>query len=137
MNPKLTVNLGLRVGDAGCVFGTKQDRLVTFNPDVVNPLLAGQTNPVTGQPYLGAFELVASDGQPERTLRKESSLQFAPRVGVAYRITDNTVLRGGGGTFYLPSTVTIPGRADGQPRASSARTTSRPASTTTARSSPT
>ena len=76
-----------------------QDRLVTFNPDVVNPLLAGLTNPVTGQPYLGAFELVASDAQPERTLRK-NPLQFAPRVGVAYRITDNTVVRAGGGTFY-------------------------------------
>ncbi len=47
---------------------------------------------------------MASDTQPERTLRK-NPLQFAPRVGVAYRITDNTVLRAGGGTFYVPSTV--------------------------------
>ena len=47
---------------------------------------------------------MASDTQPERTLRK-NPLQFAPRVGVAYRITDKTVLRAGGGTFYVPSTV--------------------------------
>ena len=59
---------------------------------------------MTGQPYAGAFELVASDTQPERTLRRNSA-QFAPRVGAAYRMTDNTVLRAGGGTFYVPSTV--------------------------------
>ncbi len=43
---------------------------MTFNPEAVNPLLAGRTNPETGRPYLGAFELVASDAQPERGLRK-------------------------------------------------------------------
>ena len=100
---RLTLNLGLRLEKPGAYFET-EDRLATFNPDAVNPLLAGRTNPVTGQPYVGAFELVASDTQPERTLRK-NPLQFAPRVGAAYRMTDNTVLRAGGGTFYVPSTV--------------------------------
>src|SRR4029453_13557066 len=100
---RLTLNLGFRREKPGAYFET-EDRLATFNPDAVNPLLAGRTNPVTGQPYVGAFELVASDTQPERTLRK-NPLQFAPRVGAAYRMTDNTVLRAGGGTFYVPSTV--------------------------------
>src|SRR6185295_8985231 len=100
---RLTLNLGLRLEKPGAYFET-EDRLATFNPGAVNPLLAGRTNPVTGQPYAGAFELVASDTQPERTLRK-NPLQFAPRVGAAYRLTDNTVLRAGGGTFYVPSTA--------------------------------
>ena len=113
MTPRLTVNLGFRVEKPGAYFET-EDRLVTFNPDVVNPLLAGRTNPVTGQPYVGAFELVAGDTQPERTLRK-NPLQFAPRVGVAYRLTDNTVLRGGGGTFYVPSTARFPDGPTGNP----------------------
>jgi Carboxypeptidase regulatory-like domain/TonB dependent receptor len=103
MTPRLTVNLGMRLEKPGAYYET-EDRLVTFNPEAVNPLLAGRTNPVTGQPYLGAFELVASDVQSERTLRK-NPLQFAPRVGVAYRLTDDTVIRAGGGTFYVPSTT--------------------------------
>jgi len=113
MNPRLTVNLGLRMEKPGAYFETG-DRLTTFNPDAINPLLAGRTNPVTGQPYIGAFELVASDTQPERTLRK-NPLQFAPRVGVAYRITDNTVLRAGGGKFYVPSTARFPDGPTGNP----------------------
>jgi hypothetical protein len=113
MNPRLTLNLGLRMEKPGAYYET-EDRLVTFNPDVVNPLLAGRTNPVTGQPYLGAYELVASNEQPERTLRK-NPFQFAPRVGVAYRITDNTVLRAGGGTFYVPSTARFPDGPTGNP----------------------
>jgi hypothetical protein len=113
MSPRMTLNLGLRMEKPGAFFAT-DDRLVTFNPDVVNPLLAGRTNPETGQPYLGAFELVASDAQPERTLRK-NPLQFAPRVGLAYRITDNTVVRAGGGTFYVPSTARFPDGPTGNP----------------------
>ena len=113
MNPRLTLNLGLRLEKPGAYFET-EDRLATFNPKAINPLLAGRTNPVTGQPYVGAFELVASDTQPERTLRK-NPLQFAPRVCVAYRITDNTVLRAGGGTFYVPSTVRFPDGPTGNP----------------------
>ena len=113
MNPRLTVNLGMRLEKPGAYFET-EDRLVTFNPDLVNPLLAGKTNPETGKPYLGAYELVASSGQAERTLRK-NPLQFAPRVGVAYRLTDNTVVRAGGGTFFVPSTVRFPDGPTGNP----------------------
>ncbi len=113
VNSRLTVNLGLRMEKPGAYFETG-DSLVTFNPDLANPLLAGKTNPETGKPYLGAYELVASSGQPERTLRK-NPLQFAPRVGVAYRITDNTVLRAGGGTFYLASTARFQDGPTGNP----------------------
>jgi hypothetical protein len=103
VNRRLTVNLGLRLEKPGAYY-ERDDRLATFEPTAVNPLLAELTNPVTGQPYRGAFELVASDTQPERTLRKNPP-QFAPRLGVAYRIAEHTVLRAGGGTFYVPSTV--------------------------------
>ena len=104
VNPKLTLNLGVRWEIPG-VFSEKDDRIVTFNADVVNPVLAGRTNPVTGQPYRGAFELVNSDEQPERGVRKEVFNRVVPRVGFAYQITDSTVVRGGAGTFITPSTV--------------------------------
>jgi hypothetical protein len=104
VNPRLTLNLGVRWEIPG-VFSEKDDRIVTFNPDVVNPVLAGRTNPVTGQPYRGAFGLVNSDEQPERGVRKEVFNRIVPRVGFAYQITDSTVVRGGAGTFITPSTV--------------------------------
>ena len=104
VNPKLTLNLGVRWEIPG-VFSEKDDRIVTFNADVVNPVLAGRTNPVTGQPYRGAFELVNSDEQPERGVRREVFNRVVPRVGFAYQITDSTVVRGGAGTFITPSTV--------------------------------
>src|SRR4030095_14598643 len=78
-----------------------------------NPVLAGRTNPVTGQPYLGAFELVNSTEQPERGLRKEVFNRVVPRFGVAYQITDKTVVRGGAGTFVTPSTVRFPDGVNG------------------------
>jgi hypothetical protein len=101
---RLTLNLGARWEIPG-VYTERDDRLATFNPTVVHPLLAGRTNPVTGQPFLGAFELVNSAEQPERGLRKERFGIIAPRFGFAYQVTDNTVVRGGGGTFVIPSTV--------------------------------
>ncbi|MCC7123661.1 MAG: TonB-dependent receptor [Acidobacteria bacterium] len=101
---KLTLNLGLRWEIPG-VYTDRDDMLATFNPDEVNPLLQGVTNPVTGQPFLGAFELVNSEAQPERGLRKNPLNLVVPRVGFAYQLTPNTVLRGGGGKFIIPSTV--------------------------------
>ena len=104
VNNKLTLNLGVRWEIPG-VYTEGDDRIVTFNKDVVNPVLAGLANPVTDQPYRGAFELVNSTEQPERGLRKEVYNHLVPRFGIAYQITDNTVVRGGGGTFVTPSTV--------------------------------
>ena len=109
---KLTLTMGVRWEIPG-VFTEKQDRIVTFNRDLVNPVLAGRTNPVTGQPYLGAFELVKSAGQPERGNRKEVFNRVVPRFGFAYQIGNNTVVRGGGGTFISPSTVRFPDGVNG------------------------
>jgi len=104
VNNKLTLNLGVRWEIPG-VYTEGEDRIVTFNAGTENPVLAGRRNPVTGQPYRGAFELVNSTEQPERGLRKEVFNHLVPRFGFAYQITDNTVVRGGGGTFVTPSTV--------------------------------
>jgi Carboxypeptidase regulatory-like domain len=104
---KLTMNLGVRWEIPG-VYTERFDREVSFNPDIINPALAGSLNPVTGQPYMGAYVLVNSALQPERGLRPEKYHLFAPRVGIAYRLTDNTVLRAGGGIYFVPSTVNFP-----------------------------
>ena len=75
---------------------------------MVNPLLTGITNPVTGQPFLGAFELVNTDERPGRGMRKNPLDMVVPRLGFAYQITPSTVIRGGGGKFIVPSTVRFP-----------------------------
>jgi hypothetical protein len=103
VNSRLTVTAGVRLERPGAYTETG-DNLATFNPDLPNPLLTGRTNPETGKPFIGGFELVASDNQPERSLRK-NPWQAAPRVGVAYRLKESTVLRAGGGIFYVPSTT--------------------------------
>ena len=103
VSPKLTLNLGFRLERPGA-FTERDDRIVVFDRDAVNPVLAGRTNPVTGQPFLGAFELVNSNEQPDRGLRKQV-WRAVPRGGIAYQLGENTVLRGGAGTFITPSTV--------------------------------
>ncbi len=103
VTPRLTLTPGIRWERPG-VYGEKDDRIVSFNPTAVNPVLDGKTNPVTGEPYLGAFELVNSDALSDRGLRNNVS-RFAPRFGFAYQLADSTVLRGGTGKFITPSTV--------------------------------
>ncbi|MGE0407075.1 MAG: carboxypeptidase regulatory-like domain-containing protein, partial [Candidatus Korobacteraceae bacterium] len=109
VNQRLTLNLGVRWEIPG-VYTERFDRQVSFNPNIPNPALQqlGITNPVTGQPFQGGFALVNSELHPERGLRPEKFGLFAPRVGVAFRLTDSTVLRAGGGVYFVPSTVNFP-----------------------------
>ena len=61
--------------------------------------LAQQTGlPVTGE--LGLVDTPQSPGG--RGITTEHWKLFAPRVGVAYRLTDKTVIRAGFGLFFLP-----------------------------------
>jgi hypothetical protein len=105
LSQKLTVTAGLRWEIPG-VYTERYDRLVTFDPNLPNPELQGRT--INGKPILGAFVLVGTPGHPERGLRPEHYGLFAPRVGVAYRLSDKTVVRTGGGIFFIPSTVQFP-----------------------------
>ncbi len=104
---KLTTTLGVRWEIPG-VYTERFDHQVSFNPDLVNPVLEGITNPATGQPFKGAFVLVNTPLHPERGLRPEKFDLLAPRVGLAYRITAKTVVRAGGGIYFVPSTAHFP-----------------------------
>ncbi|HXK03242.1 MAG TPA: DUF2012 domain-containing protein [Verrucomicrobiae bacterium] len=105
LSQKLTVTLGVRWEIPG-VYTERYDRLVTFDPNLPNPILQGRT--INGNPINGAFVLVNTPGHPERGLRPEHYDLFAPRVGVAYRLTSKTVIRTGGGIFFIPATVQFP-----------------------------
>jgi hypothetical protein len=96
---KLTVNMGVRWEIPG-TFITRYNNLSTFNPSEANPALTGIL--VNGTPVMGALDLVATPQHPESGLRPERYDLLAPRLGLAYRLTDRTVIRTGGGVYYPP-----------------------------------
>ena len=105
VNNKLTLTLGLRYEIPG-VWRERNNRIATFNPAEVNPALGAIS--VGGRPVLGAFDLVASQQHPAAGLRNEHFTNFSPRLGLAYRMDDKTVLRAGWGKFVIPSDLQFP-----------------------------
>ena len=109
---KLTVTAGLRWEIPG-VYRERYNRQVTFNFTEPNPALNGVL--VNGKPVLGAFDLVNTPNHPEEGLNPEHYNLFAPRLGLAYRLSDRTVIRTGGGIFYSPATIAFPQGPYGNP----------------------
>lgn len=99
---KLTVTAGLRWEIPG-VYLEKFGRQATFNPSEQNPILKGTL--IGGNPILGAFDLTSTPLHPDTGLNPEHYGLIAPRVGIAYRLTDKTVIRTGGGLFFIPANV--------------------------------
>jgi len=97
---KLTVNLGFRWEVLG-PWSERFDRLTVFQPDGENAELAG----VQGVSTTGRLALVNSEFRESRNSFDTGENTVAPRVGFAYRLTNNTVLRGGYGIFWLPNDV--------------------------------
>ena len=85
MNKKLTLNLGLRYDYIGPSTPAFPGGGVNFDPFTGNLLLSGL-------------------GQVSRSANIQSNLKnFEPRVGFAYRVLSNTVIRGGFGRAYFSS----------------------------------
>jgi outer membrane receptor protein involved in Fe transport len=85
--PKLTLNMGLRWEYNQWPFD-KYNHLGNYYVELHKFGWAG-TNPVTGQPANAPRSLIDSDYR-----------NFAPRLGVAYQLRPNTVIRAGFGVFY-------------------------------------
>jgi hypothetical protein len=90
-NKKLTLNLGVRWELPGTL-AERQDRTTVILPDTVDPV----TN------LKGTLALVKSSLYPDRGTVKTRYNLFAPRVGLAYRLDEKTVLRVGYGLNWLP-----------------------------------
>jgi outer membrane receptor protein involved in Fe transport len=80
-SPKLTVNLGLRYDFATWPY-EGSDRMANFDPQT------GRTFTVANSPF-------------GRSLVKSDKNNFAPRVGLAWQVTDKVVVRAGYGRFYM------------------------------------
>jgi hypothetical protein len=94
---KLTVNYGLRWELPG-PWTERHDRQVVFLPNQASPLAAG-----TGLPLQGNVALVNSSSYSSRDSQQFHWLLFAPRVGLAYRLNNQSVVRAGYGVFYVPN----------------------------------
>jgi hypothetical protein len=85
------------------VWQERYNRIASFNPTELNP--ATQNVTVNGRPVYGALDFVLSAQHPDKGARAEHFDLFAPRAGIAYRLNDKTVIRAGGGMYYLPSNL--------------------------------
>jgi hypothetical protein len=114
VTPKLTVNLGLRYewstpyserfnrlqfsdfnGNSGISIPVDRDQSGLLSPALVQQL--GQIGNIPGT------TVFANSGRRNSTVDRNN---FAPRLGFAYQLGQNTVLRGGAGVFYGMSVAT-------------------------------
>ncbi len=56
----------------------------------------------------GAYELVNTPEHPAKGLRNEHFANFSPRLGIAFRPDDKTVVRAGWGSFFISSDLQFP-----------------------------
>ena len=98
---KLTFNLGLRYDLQG-PWSERFNRLTYFDMTATNYLT--QFLPAGSAPIKGDVFLVTPHNRNNLPL---SETEFSPRVGLAYNLTSNTVVRGGYGIFWIPSYVSF------------------------------
>jgi hypothetical protein len=106
---KLTISAGLRWDQPGALTEAQSNDTV-FLPNKPSPL-GSILNPATGQTQqlMGTVALV---GSPDYSSKREDYLHwklFSPRLGVAYRVTDKTVVRAGYGISYPPTVLSQDG----------------------------
>lgn len=123
VTPKLTLNLGLR-WDMETPTTERNNKLyfwdpnapAPFTPDAgfnfANALTAAGLNPsqvqtpdwVTNGFPKGAVRIAATPEHPSRYGQSYHPFQFSPRLGVAYQVNRDTVVRASFGVMYLPTT---------------------------------
>ena len=91
LTPKLTLNLGLRWEYDG-PYSEANNQFASFNPTL--------TNSQTGTP--GEVVFAGRNGAPEHFMPNVYH-DFLPRVGFAWNVLKDTVIRGGVGFFRLPN----------------------------------
>jgi hypothetical protein len=101
LNPKLTINLGLRWDFQGPPSEANNKMIGAFDTTSPNPVTSQITAPLpNGVGLVGGITYAGVDGQP-RTLFHWNRFAVQPRVGFAYALDKNTVVRGGVGSSYV------------------------------------
>jgi hypothetical protein len=104
VSSRLTLNLGLR-WDIWSPFTEVVNRMSFFNPTL--------NNPVVGIPGALQFAGNGTDSCDCRTPVQQHNVNPGPRIGLAYRLGDKTVIRAGYGIFYAHAGG-VGGRANGR-----------------------
>jgi hypothetical protein len=98
VNSRLTLNMGVR-WDVQVGNREKYNRIAYFDPDAINPLGAR-----AGLPNLkGLLRWVGEENSKNQ--QSTPMTDFAPRFGFAFKVTSNSVLRGGYGIFFAPRNI--------------------------------
>jgi hypothetical protein len=115
VTPKLTLNLGVRFENYRPVTERYNRSVREFDFAATSPIAAQaranfEKNPVPGIPashfdLRGGYVFAGVNGEP-RELTDDTGNLLAPRFGFAYRATDNTVVRGGYGIYFVPTGLT-------------------------------
>jgi outer membrane receptor protein involved in Fe transport len=92
VTPRLTLNIGLR-WDYETPRTDRFNQLTNFDYQVASPLQAPGLNVRGGLTFVGVNGLPRTNANPDKN-------NFAPRLGIAYRVGRKTVIRTGGGLFY-------------------------------------
>ncbi len=96
LTPAITLNLGLRY-DYETPRTDRFNQLTNFDYNAPSPLTAPGYEPRGGLIFPGVDGRSRYNARPDRN-------NFAPRVGIAWRLTPKTVLRAGAGLFYAATT---------------------------------
>jgi hypothetical protein len=107
LTQRLTISGGLRY-DNQRPATERHNRIAQFNPKAINPISSQ-----FGSPLFGAFEYAGVNGRP-RQAWEDDNVNFGPRLGLAYRITDKLVWRAGAGIFYGPASAMLSFDGGGQ-----------------------
>ncbi|HOQ44598.1 MAG TPA: TonB-dependent receptor [Bryobacteraceae bacterium] len=86
VTPRLTLSYGLRWDYTEPPFEVN-NKFSSFRPDIVNPAAGGLLGGLAFETQYGAFQKPWKRG-------------FGPRLGLAYRLGENTVIRASGGLYY-------------------------------------
>lgn len=97
---RLTVNVGVRYENQRPAT-ERINRLAYFNTTVLNPISSA-----IGFPVHGGFEYAGINGN-DRYAWPPNNKDFAPRAGIAFKITDKLVARVGAGIFFLPASAML------------------------------
>ncbi len=102
LTQRLTLNFGIRYENQRPAT-ERFNRLMYFDSSALNPISAAVA-PALGRQITGAFEYASGNS---RYAWPPQNLDFAPRAGIAFKITDRFVMRAGAGIFYLPTSAMI------------------------------
>jgi hypothetical protein len=103
----LTLNLGLR-WDYETGTGETHGLISSFDPDAASHLkgrVAAPADPIVRALRPNFTDLRGLIEFPDGPQTDYPKKRFAPRVGLAYRLGEKTVLRGGYGVFFVPYSV--------------------------------